>query len=129
MAFALSGGIDSSIITAVAAKINRDETGAKEGKLKTFSSVFVGDEMGAFNEKKYIDAVLKEIPELSPAFVYPDVNDFINGLDQLLYMQDEPFVSAGMFAQQSVFELIHKNGVKVSLDGQGVDEAIGGYSS
>ncbi|MBK7790396.1 MAG: asparagine synthase (glutamine-hydrolyzing) [Saprospiraceae bacterium] len=129
VAFALSGGIDSSIITAVAAKINRDETGAKEGKLKTFSSVFVGDEMGAFNEKKYIDAVLKEIPELSPAFVYPDVNDFINGLDQLLYMQDEPFVSAGMFAQQSVFELIHKNGVKVSLDGQGVDEAIGGYSS
>ncbi|MBL0085014.1 MAG: hypothetical protein IPP37_22400 [Saprospiraceae bacterium] len=54
VAFALSGGIDSSIITAVAAKINRDETGAKEGKLKTFSSVFVGDEMGAFNEKNIL---------------------------------------------------------------------------
>lgn len=129
VAFALSGGIDSSIITAVAAKINRDKDGYKEGKLKTFSSVFVGSEMAAYNEKKYIDAVLRDIPELSPAFVYPDVDDFIKGLDQLLYMQDEPFVSAGMFSQQSVFELIHKNGVKVSLDGQGVDEAIGGYSS
>ena len=40
------------------------------------------------------------------------------------YIQDEPYFSAGMYAQQAVFRLIHESGVKVSLDGQGVDEAI-----
>jgi len=128
VAFALSGGIDSSIITAVAA-ILKGKFPSQNTKLKTFSSVFTSAEMREYNEKDYIDAVLKKIPSLNPHFISPDVSKFISGMDQLLYIQDEPFYSAGMYAQQAVFKLIHENGVRVSLDGQGVDEAIGGYTS
>lgn len=128
VAFALSGGIDSSIITAVAAKLKED-TPTQNTRLKTFSSVFTAKGMDAYNEKRFIDAVLQKIPALKPHFITPDVNSFIEELDQLLYLQDEPFFSAGMYAQKAVFKLIHENGVKVSLDGQGVDEAIGGYTS
>lgn len=128
VAFALSGGIDSSIITAVAA-ILKGQSPSQNTKLKTFSSVFTSADMKEYNEKAYIDAVLMKIPSLNPHFISPDVNMFISGMDQLLYIQDEPFYSAGMYAQQAVFKLIQENGVRVSLDGQGVDEAIGGYTS
>ena len=127
VAFALSGGIDSSIITAVAAEINEKEH-THPTQLKTFSSVFTTKEMEKYNEKEYIDAVLKKVNGLKPHFISPGDDGFIEGMDQLLYIQDEPYFSAGMYAQQAVFRLIHESGVKVSLDGQGVDEAIGGYS-
>nr|HRD07892.1 asparagine synthase C-terminal domain-containing protein [Saprospiraceae bacterium] len=128
VAFALSGGIDSSIITAVAAEIKK-EGNTHSTQLKTFSSVFTTKEMEKYNEKEYIDAVLKKVNGLKPHFISPGDEGFVEGMDQLLYIQDEPYFSAGMYAQQAVFRLIHESGVKVSLDGQGVDEAIGGYSS
>ena len=65
-----------------------------------------------------------------PHFISLVMGGFVEWIN-CLYIQDESyFVFCGMYyAQQAVFRLIHESGVKVSLDGQGVDEAIGGYSS
>jgi asparagine synthase (glutamine-hydrolysing) len=48
-------------------------------------------------------------------------------LDQLLYAQGEPFATLSIYAQFKVFELAKKNGIKVTLDGQGADELLAGY--
>ena len=49
-------------------------------------------------------------------------------LDDFLYAQDHPLASTSPYAQWTVMRLAAANGVKVLLDGQGADEAIGGYS-
>jgi asparagine synthase (glutamine-hydrolysing) len=124
VAASLSGGIDSSIVTACAETILRSAN-AKD-RLHTFSSLYTGFDSKGVNEAKYAFAV-NSLYRLHATTVTPDAEGFLQNLDRLVYIQDEPFLSAGMFAQFKVYEAMNKNGIKVSLDGQGVDEAIGGY--
>jgi asparagine synthase (glutamine-hydrolysing) len=51
----------------------------------------------------------------------------LHDLEKLVWHQDEPFGSTSIFAQWSVFKLVHEHKVKVMLDGQGADEMLAGY--
>ncbi|EFV21601.1 hypothetical protein HMPREF1011_02581 [Anaerostipes caccae] len=50
-----------------------------------------------------------------------------NELEDLIYYQDEPFSSTGMYASYCVYKDAKKNGITVLLDGQGADEILCGY--
>ncbi|MFA4849636.1 MAG: asparagine synthase (glutamine-hydrolyzing) [Methanoregula sp.] len=119
----LSGGIDSSTLTALINGIIREETPTSVGtRQKTFSVVFSDKR---FDESRYIDDVITATAvdahrtEPSPEKLWDDI-------DRLIYMQDEPFGSLSIYAQYCVMRLARER-VKVVLDGQGADELLAGY--
>jgi asparagine synthase (glutamine-hydrolysing) len=119
----LSGGIDSSTLTALINNIIRLEAPLSVGsRQKTFSVVFSDKR---FDESGYIDEIVAATgvdahrTEPSPGQLWDDI-------DRLVYMQDEPFGSLAIYAQYCVMRLAKEN-VKVVLDGQGADELLGGY--
>ena len=117
----LSGGLDSSTIAATINLINNKN--GQPGKLQTFSAVFPGFEN---DESKYIQ-VLTVNSGIENFQINPTAIGLINDFEKLCYHQEEPFQSAGVFAQYKVFELAKQQQVKVLLDGQGADEVLAGY--
>jgi asparagine synthase (glutamine-hydrolysing) len=113
----LSGGIDSSLVTILAA--------CKYGsKLKSFSGAF--NEAPEFNELEYAKAAAKAAG--SELFeVFPTEQEFIDSLPELIWHLDEPVAGPGLFPQYIVSKYASKH-VKVILGGQGGDEIFGGYT-
>lgn len=117
----LSGGLDSSSIVS----LMRQEL-LRAGKAhvqRTFSSHF---EEAEANELEYMQEVIKAT-NVQADFIYPSPQELLHDLENIVWHQEEPFGSTSIFAQWSVFRLVHANKVKVMLDGQGADEMLGGY--
>lgn len=117
----LSGGLDSSSIVSLM-RMELQKNG-KSHVQRTFSSHFDEDEA---NELEYMREII-EATGVHADFVYPTFQDLLNDLENLVWHQEEPFGSTSIFAQWSVFKLVHENKVKVMLDGQGADEMLAGY--
>lgn len=112
----LSGGLDSSTVTVLAANLLSDS-------LKTFTGAF--SEGKDYDETKYAKLV-SEFGGTEYFQIKPTVNDFINYFEDIIYYMDEPTAGPGVFPQFFVSKLASKN-VKVVLGGQGGDEIFGGY--
>jgi len=119
----LSGGLDSSGIVCFADQLIRQEN--PDAIQKTFTAT---SEDPRFDEKEYAQAVI-EVTQVEPHFTMPTAETLINSLQKLVWHHDEPFPSTSIFAGWSVFELVKRSGVTVTLDGQGPDEMLGGYFS
>ncbi len=113
----LSGGLDSSLVTIMAAKFL--------GKpFKSFSGAF--HEGPEFNELTYARIAAKAAhSELLE--IFPTEQEFIDLVPKLIYHLDEPVAGPGLFPQYIVSKLASKH-VKVILGGQGGDEIFGGYA-
>src|SRR3989339_948874 len=114
----LSGGIDSSTIVCIAAKL------LKSVGLKTFTGAF--KEGALYDETKYAKQVA-DFNGVKNFVTYPTPRDFINDLPKLIYLMDEPAAGPGLFPQYQVAKLAARQ-VKVILGGQGGDEVWGGYT-
>jgi asparagine synthase (glutamine-hydrolysing) len=114
----LSGGLDSSSITAVINSLS-----AQSGYQKTFSAIFPGYEK---DESSYINLVAKKF-NIKNYTVIPSAQDLIGNFEKLCWHHDEPFMSSSVYTQYKVFELAKQQGVTVLLDGQGADEMLAGY--
>ncbi len=115
---ALSGGVDSNIIVS---KANRDNA-----NIESFSSIYDSDEQ--INENENIEQTVKKL-NLKQHYIVSEVDGLVQNIENIVWMQDEPFDTLGIFAQYKVYEEMHENGVKVSLDGQGADEIFAGYGT
>lgn len=113
----LSGGLDSSTVTLLAAR----ET---ETSLKTFTGAF--REGREYDESEHARAVA-ELAGAQMHFAYPTEQEFIDLLPKLIYHMDEPAAGPGLFPQYMVSRLAADE-VKVCLGGQGGDEIFGGYA-
>jgi len=118
LGYALSGGIDSSSIVGIASKINL-------GSNNTFSMIYPGENV---DESFFINKVIEKTG-VNHHFVSPTTEDFLKDLDSFIWHQEEPFIGASYFGEFKLRELIRKNNVTVSLEGQGADEIITGYTS
>ncbi|MDD4126314.1 MAG: asparagine synthase (glutamine-hydrolyzing) [Methanomicrobium sp.] len=119
----LSGGLDSSTITALINEIKKE--GNDPGKAQaqnTFSAVFSDKR---FDESEYIDIAVKSA-DVNAHYIRPDPKELWADLDHLIYSNDEPFLQLTLYSQYCVMRDISRN-VKVVLDGQGADEMLGGY--
>lgn len=119
----LSGGLDSSSIAILMREIALEE--GIDVRRHSFSCHFDAPEA---NELEYTNASIAAAQTI-PHFVEPNDHDIESDLRKLVWHQDEPFGSTSIFAQWLVFRLVHQNGVKVVLDGQGADEMLGGYAA
>jgi asparagine synthase (glutamine-hydrolysing) len=115
---ALSGGIDSSVITSIIRHINPDI------EINTFS--FIADDKKV-SEEPWIDLINGSL-NASSHKIHISPNELINDIDDLIATQGEPFGSSSIYAQYRVFKLASEKGVVVTLDGQGADEMLGGYN-
>lgn len=119
----LSGGIDSSTVTALINELLQAERPESVGeRQKTFSVCF--DDL-RFDESRYIDTVVA-VTNVAGRRTTPGTDGLWEDIERLLYMQDEPFASLSIYAQYCVMRLAQGE-VKVVLDGQGADEQLGGY--
>ena len=123
----LSGGIDSSSIVCVISRLITEDglAAAQVGeRQKTFSAVYRS--AGRYNERKYMETVLRETGA-EQNFTFPTGEQLCADLHRLTWHQEEPFGSTSIFAQWCVMAKVRERGVTVLLDGQGADEALGGY--
>jgi asparagine synthase (glutamine-hydrolysing) len=114
----LSGGLDSSSVAATILGL-----GDFSQRLSSFSAVFPGFEK---DESPFIRLVTNHFP-VDNYTVTPGADGLIRDFKKIIYHQEEPFLSSGIFAQFKVFELAAAHNVKVLLDGQGADELLAGY--
>jgi asparagine synthase (glutamine-hydrolysing) len=113
----LSGGIDSSLVTSLAAR-------RLGGRLTAFTGAF--NEGPEFDETRYAEAVATACgAELE--IIRPGPADFIEVFPKLIYHMDEPMAGPGLFPQYMVARRAAGR-VKVLLGGQGGDEIFGGYT-
>ena len=117
----LSGGLDSSSIAAVMKQLL--DVAGNSPSIKTFSAVFPGYEK---DESVFIRSVQERLG-VQNYQTQPTADGMLQQFELLCYYQDEPFISASIYAQFCVFALAKKEGVTVLLDGQGADETLAGY--
>jgi asparagine synthase (glutamine-hydrolysing) len=113
----LSGGLDSSITTALASR----EVGPE---FQAFTGKFADGER--FDESRYARLLAEEhgfqLHELSI-----DASDFVDSIGKVIYHLDYPVAGPGSFPQYMVSRLAAEH-MKVVLGGQGGDETFGGYA-
>ena len=117
----LSGGLDSSLITALVNKIYDKE---KNGKLKTFSIGMPGSE-DLIKAKKVADFL-----DTDHTSIEISEDDFFNAIPKVIYAiesYDTTTVRASV-GNYLISEYISKNcNAKVIFNGDGADEVMGGY--
>lgn len=112
----LSGGIDSSIIAALAAR--------QTDKLNTFSIGYADEPL--FDETHYAEAVAKKIGSNHTVFkltnddMYSDLHDVLNYIDR-------PFADSSALPVHILCRHTRKH-VTVALSGDGADELFSGYN-
>ena len=114
----LSGGIDSSIITALAA---RHAAAGGGGPVRTFS---IGFPVADFDETGYAAEVAEHLGTRHRRLEV-DV-DAIEVLDDLVHHYDEPFGDSSAVPTQALSRLTRSE-VTVALSGDGGDELFAGY--
>lgn len=112
----LSGGIDSSIITACAAK--------KVSQLNTFSIGFKDEPY--FDETKYANLVAKRFGTNHTVFSVSN-NEMFDNIFAILDYIDEPFADSSAIAVYILSQKTRQR-VTVALSGDGGDELFAGYN-
>jgi asparagine synthase (glutamine-hydrolysing) len=116
----LSGGIDSSVVAALAASFNR------ENGNDHFSAVTARSESPHNDETPFARQVVEHC-KLDWHIANPLYDDFVKRIEECLRFQEEPVGGPSVFMQYWVMKTAKDAGLKVMLDGQGGDETLLGY--
>ncbi len=111
----LSGGYDSTLVTAVAQSISKTP-------VKTFT---IGFEENAYNEAPYAKAIANYLGTDHHELIISE-KDLFDQLDKIEWYFDEPFADASEITTMLVSKLA-KQYVTVALGGDGGDEFFCGY--
>lgn len=118
----LSGGLDSTSIAAVMARLRGDDRKDRpDESLQAFS--YIAPE---YDESSYIQDTVGQSRALLHR-VHTDAATLWSSLDQVLWYHDEPLHSATALVGFEIYRAARANGVKVMLSGQGADETMAGY--
>ena len=112
----LSGGLDSSLIAAIATKHH-------VGKLKTYS---VGFKEAKYNEGDKANLISRHINSEHTEIII-EKKDFFENLQKIIEVKDVPISIPHEYPLYALTQKM-KGEVKVVLSGEGADEFFGGYS-
>lgn len=120
--FLLSGGLDSSLIVAIANYLK------KQNKIKNEIYTFtIGLDGG--NDIKYAEEVAKELNTIHTTYTFT-FEDVINSLSDIIYYietYDITTVRASICNYLLIKKIKENTNIKVLLSGEGSDELFGGY--
>jgi len=117
---ALSGGLDSSTISAIASKIYREESGLQ------LSAITILSADPRNNEESYARQMVERCG-LDWHPLRADFQSYGNYIEQSIATMEEPFVSPSVLMQHMVYQKAREAGCIVMLGGQGGDETLLGY--
>jgi asparagine synthase (glutamine-hydrolysing) len=112
----LSGGIDSSVVVAMAAR--------HTNKLKTFSIGY--KDQPFFDETAYAELVAKKYNTEHTVFSLSN-DDFLEHVHDVLQYMDEPFADSSAIPE-FILSYYTRRHVTVALSGDGGDEVFAGYN-
>lgn len=115
VAMALSGGLDSSVVAALARDLNPD--------LVTFTTTFSDeedDEVRAAREVAKHCGLRNEVIKL-------EVKNLEERLHDIMYHLEDPIANPNIFPTYGLSQVIKNAGFKVVLMGEGSDEIFAGY--
>ncbi|TDW47159.1 asparagine synthase (glutamine-hydrolysing) [Flavobacterium sp. 270] len=114
----VSGGLDSSTLINL---VHRNLPPHKNIEAFTFYS-----NNENYDELPWVNELMKSTPyELNKVLL--EYNEIPELIKKVSYYQDEPFGGFPTLAYSLLFQLARQKGIKVILDGQGMDEAWAGY--
>jgi asparagine synthase (glutamine-hydrolysing) len=124
---ALSGGLDSSSVYSILKTISSSKEFKYSGRipdsyLQAFSAIFPGTEQ---DEKKYAEFLL-DPGKQNITWVEKDTDSLVSRIESSVKHLDFIY-NTPLFMGASVYEVMSQNGIKVSMDGHGVDEMMYGY--
>lgn len=111
----LSGGLDSSLISAMA---------SLEQKVHTFSIGYEGYDK--YDERPYARIVAKHIGSVHHEVVFGK-EAFLQTIEEVVTSLDEPLADPAMLPLYHLMKEVNKEGFKVVLTGDGSDELFMGY--
>jgi asparagine synthase (glutamine-hydrolysing) len=113
----LSGGLDSSLVTSIAAKYTRDLT-AFHVSVEGFPNL---------DERRHAEALTARFGlPLVPFSLTGEI--FRRELPRVVYFSDLPLTHPNSVAYYLICKVAREHGVIVLLSGEGADELFGGYS-
>ncbi|MBH71527.1 MAG: asparagine synthase (glutamine-hydrolyzing) [Pelagibacteraceae bacterium] len=112
----LSGGIDSSLITALMQNVSNK-------RIKTFN---IGFEDKTIDESNYANDIAKHLRTDHHSVIFSN-KDIIDLIPKLNNIYDEPFADSSQLPT-ILLSHITREKVKVALSGDGGDELFGGYN-
>jgi asparagine synthase (glutamine-hydrolysing) len=112
----LSGGIDSTVTTALMRKIAGD-------RLRSFSVTF---EDAEFDEKIYQDEASAFLGT-QHSNISCSSDDIARVFPDVIWHTEQPVIRTAPAPMFLLSRLVHENGFKVVLTGEGADELLGGY--
>jgi len=113
----LSGGLDSSATTALIKKV-------APGHLNTFSIGFADD---VFDETKYQQEVSQYFNTNHKSIVCT-ATDIADWFPKVVWHSEIPLLRTSPAPMMGLSKLVHDNGIKVVITGEGADEAFAGYN-
>jgi asparagine synthase (glutamine-hydrolysing) len=112
----LSGGIDSSIISALIKKYHNNN-------LITFSVAFSD---GAYDEKEFQRQMVNHL-KTDHRSIMANYENISNSFSDVVWFSEKPMIRTAPAPLYLLSGLVRKNNIKVILTGEGADEVFGGY--
>ena len=121
---ALSGGLDSSSILCGMRHV-RNGSSIKDRMAEDWQRAFIMTYPGAaIDERQYADQVIRHT-DVTPVYCTGTSDMYLDNFDSILFQYEE--ISDLHLGPWLVHKAQRQNGVVVTLDGHGGDEALGGY--
>lgn len=115
-----SGGLDSSLVSAVAAK--------HFPNIHTFNVSLNTTQDNIYDESFFASTLSQHIKSKNTIY-YHKKHEFFRDMVKLTWHQDAPLVHPTSIPLYNLFKIARKSGIKVILSGEGSDELFAGYSS
>jgi asparagine synthase (glutamine-hydrolysing) len=116
LAFCLSGGIDSTLLVAIAAKRHNK-------RVHTFSII---DKDERYDESENITTMVEHLG-CDHVSIHPGTNGFFPRMRQLVAAHDAPVATISYYVHSFLSEAIAERGFKIAVSGTAADELFTGY--
>jgi asparagine synthase (glutamine-hydrolysing) len=119
-----SGGIDSSVICTI---VNDEIAAGRLGGLETVTAFTATHPGHAYDEAANVRTLMGGCPHIQSVELTPGGEALAQDFRAYVRAMQEPMGSAASYAHWKLMQAVRAQGIKVVINGQGADEALGGY--